>query len=87
MMLSNTLGFVVLQDCLEDANYAVEVGDVQRARACLKTARQNLRSLVMELMTAKGRIEELEAQLGEVMDGYSQVAEEDHAEPAELISP
>jgi hypothetical protein len=63
MMISKTLDFVVLQDCLEDANYALQVGDRQQAEACLNTARQSLRTLAAELVEARTKIQELEDQL------------------------
>lgn len=63
MMLSKTLDFVVLQDCLEDANYALQTGDRQKAEAYLNTARQSLRTLAAELVEARGQIRDLEEQL------------------------
>lgn len=66
MMMSKTLDFVVLQDCLEDASYALQMGDRRQAEACLNTARQSLRTLAAELVDARGKIRELEDQLGQI---------------------
>ncbi len=88
MTTSSTLGFIVLQDCLEDATYAIEAGNDETAAACLKTARQNLRSLVMELVTAKSRIEELEKKIDglESPDHRMGVFEPDGDDPNDLTA-
>lgn len=63
-MMSQTLSFVVLHDCLEDAAYALQAGEADQAVACLETARYRLRELVTDLMVARNQIVELEELLG-----------------------
>jgi hypothetical protein len=66
-MMSQTLSFVVLHDCLEDAAYALEAGQSDQAVAYLETARYRLRELVADLMTARNQITELEELLHHVV--------------------
>jgi hypothetical protein len=66
MMMSRTLDLVVLQDCLEDAGFALQAGDRLQAEACLTTARQSLRALAAELVDARSKIKDLEDQLSHI---------------------
>lgn len=66
-MMSQTLSFVVLHDCLEDAAYALEAGQSDQAVAYLETARHRLRELVMDLMAARNQISELEDLLSQTV--------------------
>lgn len=69
-MMSQTLNFVVLHDCLEDAAYALDAGQPDQAVAYLDSARSRLKELVLDLIAARSQITELEALLNAEISRY-----------------
>ncbi len=62
-MMSQTSNFVVLQDCLEDAAFALQTGQPDQAVAHLYTARGCLEELVSALVMINRQVTGFEEHL------------------------
>jgi hypothetical protein len=61
MANSPVISFILIQDCLDDATYAINSGNHPLAVSYVTLAKQRLKELVIELKTTKQNLDVLEA--------------------------